>query len=318
MNSNKLRKLFCVVLAVVLCVSMYGCKTNEAQETPSMITMAGELAIPQASNSGGYEINTEKMRCVVVVDGQCKYSCFESYGNGHKIEFYSSQNEIVLIDTKNGISKYHTELIKNNGQNYINPMSRVYDELKDLDFKHSGTDKNLQIFTASKTIVIQNNKQIKYNMYTIKLCWKDGKEYVFKYYEYSDGATLISAEAPNEINPLINKDTNWCVDLDSRCLLNKETDESIIFNVEGMQAGYGLSPNYSDETTTSTHTVSAYVNRDNQIEELKYHDTADGTKIKVILNPTIIKPNIDDCTQTMSDDEVQINMLLISMLETLI
>jgi hypothetical protein len=317
MKNNKYIKIAAMLLcAIAIVMCMCAC-TNADSEMPEP-TQSSENTI------GGYEIKTNNMMCSVVSNGQYKYSYFESYEGNRKVEFYVGPTEMIIIDSNNVVEKYYMETFAQSSQTYQNPLVSLYSEMKNMDFSPVGEDVindiHCNIYEATQTIVQSQASKIRYNLYSIKMEWLDGHTYEYKYYDYADGSKLISAEAPNEINPLITKDTKWVVDLDNSCVYHSETQQSIEFVVTNISTGEGLSPNGgTNESTEIQQIVRVYVNKDNgNAEYLKYSKSGNDTEIRIINEPVIEKPIICDDMIPMNNDEKQLVMMLIYMLETLI
>jgi hypothetical protein len=332
MKGMKNMKRKYLVLIAVLCVALNlltGCTFNNAmhydndssQTTPCVPeTPNQQLSIGNADEVGGYEIHTDSMKCIVMTDMEYKYSFFESYTGNHKIEFYAGPTEMIIIDTVNDVSRYYRETYEDVDQIYTNPLKRVYEDLQKLEFVYLETKDDHNIYEAETTVQVENQEQIKYNVYTVQMSWLDGNAYVFKYYEYADGEVLISAEAPDEINPYLNKNTEWVVNLDDLCVSNESTQQKISIDILNVETGKAVSPN-SDATTVTEHkyVVQAYLNTtSNEIDSLCYITDSMATNVTLLTNPTITKPIVSDDMEQINVDELSGILMLVYMLESII
>jgi hypothetical protein len=329
-----MKKATCLMLIVVLCLSFMSMMLTACSTEKNPDTSNDGIAEPPALidgvnwqgnlNYGGYEIQTDVFYCKVVVDGEYKYSCFESYDGNHKIEFYASPTEMILIDSSESGNKYFYETFEDVNQKYTNPMMRTLVNLKAMNFKRSG---QVEIdgmmyneYSATQIVYEYDQEQIKYNVYTIEMNWIDGKLYRYKYYDYSDGSTLISAEAPSEINPLINENTTWVVDLDGLVVHNTADGVKVPINVVMISTGEALSPDGGETTVIEREkTTFIYVNPDNgNIELIKYAGKEDSTNVNVLYTADFDKPVVTDDMTVMDNDTLQVAMMLMYTIESLL
>jgi hypothetical protein len=320
-------KKILIVSMIAVMFMMVGCSNNSEQSNASGNNNANKntaFQIPEAGATGGYEINSDAFYCIVAVDNDYKYSKFKSKSNNHTVEYYASPTEMVIIDIGEEGTKYYHAMFDDIDQIYTNPLKAVYDDLKGLEFNQVENEENAgqNVFQAIKTTQVVDQQQIDYTEYQIEMTWTDDEVYNFSYYEYVDGSILISAEAPDEINPLINKDTVWAVDMENKCVSNNETKKEVAFTVTGISTGKALSPNGTETTVKDVQSyVYVYVNKDNGlIEKMQYSDNeaADGMTVDILNSVEITKPEVTDDMVEMNEDELYVAMMLIGMLESLI
>ena len=282
------------------------------------------LSIPYAGDSGGFEIIPDTIRCSTAVNNGKKYACFESFANNETIELYADKTEVILTRRIGNTTQFYKETFSDNGQPYVNPLQRVYDELRQLNFQYIRTDTQKRttyyVYEATQTIQTVQQEQIDYQAYSIELDWLDGNHYSFKYYNYSDGALLISAEAPDEINPLLQEDTKWVVDLENECIYNRETSQKIPFIVSEIVAGKGLSPNDSNATVTEEPSIIwVSVNaKTKQLEKLQYVRDEAGREITILQSPSIASPKLTENMTEMDEETFQMATMLLSLVESFI
>jgi hypothetical protein len=231
---------------------------------------------------------------------------------------------MILIDSSESGNKYFYETFEDVNQKYTNPMMRTLVNLKAMNFKRSG---QVEIdgmmyneYSATQIVYEYDQEQIKYNVYTIEMNWIDGKLYRYKYYDYSDGSTLISAEAPSEINPLINENTTWVVDLDGLVVHNTADGVKVPINVVMISTGEALSPDGGETTVIEREkTTFIYVNPDNgNIELIKYAGKEDSTNVNVLYTADFDKPVVTDDMTVMDNDTLQVAMMLMYTIESLL
>jgi hypothetical protein len=310
----------CAIILIASALTACAPKGHTKTEPTVTTTSSNVFNIPEVKNVGGYEIKTDAIFCKVVVNNTYKYACFESYGNDRKVEFYASPTEMILIDVSNGQTQYYYDTYEDVGQVYANPIGRLYAELENMDFHYFADETNYQIFESIQTSTVVESENIRYNVYSIEMDWRDGKHYSYKYYDYADGSTLISAEAPDEINPRLVEDTKWIVDLDAMNIHNTETKETLPINIIDVSVGEGLSPDNKDSTIVEKqYYVYVYVNSETgEIEKLRYSKDEGGTEVNVLNEFDVAKPVITNDMGQMDENALQLNMMLIYMLESLI
>lgn len=327
---NIKKKIMALLLALIIAISLCACDINnnnhindvdvtttiETTSTATIETSATDMF--ELNSYGGYEIVTDTMKCIVVADNGYKYSYFESY-EGRKIEFYAGPTEMIIVESIDNTTRYYRETYEDIGQVYPNPLTHVYEGLQQMDFEHIETDGNYNVYEAINIVQVETQDKIKYNLYIVEMDWVDGETYYYKYYEYADGATLISAEAPNEINPRITEDTKWVIDLDKPAVRNTETGQEIGIKIIGISSGEATSPDGEPTIEEQRYVVRANVNRDtNRIESLIYINDVLEIEVSVIHEVSIEKPVVTEDMGEIDHSELQGMLMLIYMLESII
>lgn len=270
------------------------------------------LVFPEVPAAGGYEMKTETMQFSVVVSDGCRYTCIQFLADGGRVECYESPTEVIILNHIGKTAGYYREEIKNPA--FQNPLAEVFSSLGELDFSY---DKNetldgveYKVFKAVRVTESLKQQQIDYDNYLIAMDWIDEAYYEFEYLVYSDGATLISAEAPSEINPLIVKDTPWIVDLEAKAVKNLRTGETVAFSIQGITQGKALSPNGSSETEQVQEEIFAYA--DAQTGALKKYRYNQGAVFSILYSAQITRPEITADMTELTEEELQYIMMLLS------
>jgi hypothetical protein len=261
-------------------------------------------------------MTTDNINCTLIANGEYKYTRFHSNADGATVEFYASPTEMVITYSRNGVTMYYAETVTDPIP-YENPLKWVYASLRQLDFCLEEQADISFVYKAVKTEQIMDAQQIPYTVYTLQTEWTDGNTYVFRYYAYSDGAILISAEAPDEINPLLTENTPWTVDLDKSCIRNTKTGLEIPFSLLETATGEALSPNGGNSQVTEKKTsIFAYVDADSgRITGLEFEG---GAVVTVLYTADIQKPSMTPDMLPMDHNTLQIAMMLIQTVESLL
>ena len=303
-----------LTLFVLVIVLFAGCAADSANE-PKI------LVIPEAGRSGGYAVHTETLDCTVVADGACQYTCISFTDGSKKVELYIDSTELYLLDTTNGVTSFYQETHADDGQLFENPVSGIFDMLKDLTFRYekakSGTTQD--VFEATQVVRSIQAESVSYAVHLIEMDWIDGQYYAFRYYEYADGATLISAEAPNEINPLLQADTPWRIDLSGLCICNRQTDARVPLTIITTEAGEGLSPDGGATTVLETEqTIRVCVNPETKEMEKIFFFRDPYIEMTVLNTVEIQKPKITEDMKPIDSETLQLAMLLVYTVDALI
>lgn len=305
MKGNMLmKKWIALFIAFALMFALCACNNNDAtHETEgSSVNNKTEFSIPEVGAQGGYKIATEQIAIVAYTTGDCKYVEMSSK-DGSCLQCYITPTEMIVVDTANGETTYYKETFDTD-QTYTNPLTRIFGSMKNMDFAE--TSEGSGIYRAEIKTEQEVSKVIKYNRYEIKMTWTDNKEYVFEYFDYANGENIVSADAPDEINPAITKDTTWIVDVDSCVVTNTATNTSVPFTVTKIVAEEGASPSGTEkETITKEFTIELTVDEKFEINKVRYLSTNLDLNIDILYNFDMVKPVIPDGAREMTTDEAQ-------------
>ena len=170
----------------------------------------------ELGSKGGYVLTTSGSVFTLKVDSDYKYSYYESVDGTRTIEFYAGPTEMIVIDTLNGECKYYAETFEDIDQIYDNPIGHIYTAVQGYEFEQVlGNEK---LFVAHETREVEQQELVEYTCYDISMTWTDNKEYVYQYFEFVDGQTLVSAYAPDEINPYFTENCKWKFDVENSLL----------------------------------------------------------------------------------------------------
>jgi len=297
-----------------LLVVITGCSNTD--KTP-------KLVIPESPETGGYELETDAAYVTVLTDGNKKYTKFTAKSDVHEVELYEDATELILIDRVASNTSLYTESYSDVDVevHFKHPLASVYDKLRKLDFSYKEEQDGYQIFHAVQTSIVPTQEQIDYTCYLLYITWIDGNDYLFQYFVYADGATLIAAEAPIEINDRITKDTNWRIDFENACIKNIETQEQVSFEILETTTGKALSPNGGSTLEEKKIYIYLYVDKDTgNLSELRYgsDENAMGIIVHILNATTVNKPETNTDMIPMDDETLQIDATLMSIVETFI
>lgn len=305
MKGKKLMKrIIALFISIVVMLALCACNNPEvAQPTNgTSVNDKTEFSIPEVGEAGGYTIATETIEIIAYTTGNCKYVEM-STKDGSVLQCYITPTKMIIVDKKNGETTYYQEEF-NSEQKYTNPLTRIFGSMKNMDFKE--TSDGSGIYKAEVKTEQEVSKVIKYNRYTMKMTWKDGNEYIFEYLDYANGENIVSADAPDAINPAITKDTTWIVDVENCIVKDTASGETIPFTVTHVVSEEGVSPSGAEkETVTKEFTVELYVNEKFDIETVRYISTNLDLTIGILYNYTMTEPTIPDGAREMTTDEAQ-------------
>lgn len=309
-----MKKYLSLGLAFCLIIALCGCGNDVTDPTTTKTFSLNEL-----SPSGGYSLSTEAMTCQVLVTEQSEYIL---YSNSERTMIcYVDQDELLLLDDSEGLTTYYTENTTEQTMDFTHPLENLWEELKELDFTYQSSENGKDIYSAVTINQVTDQEQIPYIMYVIDMTWTDGENYTFSYYVYDDGATLISAEAPDEINPLLNSETKWKIDLDTMSIINTETQQNIPFSISSTTTGEAISPDGSN-TVISEQTIETILYYDptvSKVTAIQYvNDGVDGSQIEVLYEAAFEKPEITAQMEEMDTTSAQYLIMLASLLDNLL
>ena len=322
----KTKKLYVCYMIILVALILTGCvkmdNTQQVVYESEMVETSTYKSEPESkNNSGGYEIHTSNIHCMVLVDNAYKYSRLEEFSSNRIVEFYVGPTELILIDRQDGLARYYIEEFEYSQQIYEDPLKTLFEEFSDLNFVKSDlSEDELDVYEAVKTVETIQSEHIRYNLYTLSMTWIDGKEYCFNYYDYFNGSTLITAEAPSEMNPRVYEDTQWVMDIDNLCVYNAETNEQIKLELVSCTEGEGISPDGEGNTTILSEIfIRVYTDKGTEdVVKLWYGSGENGVEIQVLDDVYIEKPVITEDMLQMDTSTAEETMMLIYMIESLI
>ncbi len=303
-----MKKCICVFLTCIFLLLFSACSHNRNQ-----------YVIPQLGNKGGFELQTSQLSCKSLVSDGRKYIFCSLAAGGQVIEYYADGSELCIVYTIGDTTYYYSASITEPAV-YRHPMADTMDMLRELQFSAAGEEtldgKTYLVYHGEETITNAVEQQIDYTKYTIQMDWPNVGTCLFHYYIYSDGATLISAEAPAEINPLLTPDTAWSIDADIRHLTNAATNERIPLVIIETTTGKALSPN-GGHSATEEHTIHYYIYTDPETGAFERFQQNDGAAITLLYDVQISKPVITDEMAEMDERMLQTVFALLDTVESL-
>ena len=297
-----------LLLGLVLC----GCGKASADPTT-------ETTAPTApAEKGGYVLTVNQATVTVLAEDAYKQIRYVSADGSNTIDFYASPGEMILVDTTNGVKRYYTEKLDDASQIYENPIAHICGKFAGLEFKASVENKNLLV--ATQTYQVDTTQAVAYICYDIRMTWTDGKEYQYQYFTFEDGNVMVSAYAPDEINPYFTEDCKWKFDIENLTLYHEETSQTVAIEVLGMTEGKSSAMVDEENRTYETKTATVYLEQDEAEKpvSLRYENQGTTFSYQFLYDFTIEPPVVETAWITMSSDEAQQVLILISMLENLI
>lgn len=291
---------------------------NKVTKPTTMDPVVDAMMPVSLEGKGGYVLTTNGSVFTLMVDSDYKYSYYESVDGTRTIEFYAGPTEMIVVDTLNGARKYYAETFEDIDQIYDNPIGHVYAGIQGLEFEQVlGNEKQ---FVAHQTRQVEQQELVEYTCYDITMTWTDNKEYKYQYFAFVNGDVLVSAYAPDEINPYFTKDCKWKFDVENLVVYNEETKESVNFVVTGITTGESAALNDESEKTYITQTTNIYLELDetNNLKSIKHETDKVTVGYEFIREFEITKPQYDEGWTKMTTDEVKNVLMLLYMLESLV
>lgn len=303
-----------IVLFTFICIFLVGCSASSADTT--------EIVWDVAPFWGGYQMETESMSFTNVVDGGYKYARFVSMKDQKIMEVYMAPAETIVLSTQNGVTRFFRETTATN-QLFTNPLVSILEAFQKLPFSKKGTTEidgvHLAEFVAAQTGSKLDIPQVDYTVYELELTWLDQKAYCFRYYVYVDGAILISSEAPDIINPQLNPNTTWTIDLDNQNIRNAADGAQVPFTILGSSTGQAVSP--EGETVSMDFEYKTYLYTDpntGRIEKFQSVQDSSGALVTVLHDPQIVRPAITNEMLPMDLEMLNQVLTLITLMEQII
>ena len=314
---KKNRKLTIGVVILLLILLMCGCGSKTSSE-PNPTTDAPTTSIPYTTEKGGYVLTVNQTAFTVLVEDTYKQIRYVSADGSNTIDFYASPTEMTVVDTTKGVKRYYTEKLDATNQIYENPITHICGSFAELEFDPSADNENLLV--ATQTYQVETTQAVAYRCYDISMTWTDNKEYQFQYFEFADGNVMVSAYAPDEINPYFTEDCKWTFDIENLILYHEETNQTVAIVVQGMTEGESSAMVDEEDRTYTTQTATVYIELDeteNPIS-LRYENQGTIFSYQFLYDFTIEPPVYEKDWSVMSSEEAQKVLMLISMLENLI
>ena len=314
---KKNRKLTIGVVILLLILLMCGCGSKASSErNPTMD--APTTSIQDTTEKGGYVLTVNQTAFTVLVEDTYKQIRYVSADGSNTIDFYASPTEMTVVDTTNGVKRYYTEKLDATNQIYENPITHICGIFAELEFKPTADNENLLV--ATQTYQVETTQAVAYRCYDISMTWTDNKEYKYQYFEFADGNVMVSAYAPDEINPYFTEDCKWKFDIENLILYHQETKQTVAIVVQGMTEGESSAMVDEEDRTYTTQTATVYIELDeteNPIS-LRYENQGTIFSYQFLYDFTIEPPVYENDWSVMSSEEAQKVLMLISMLENLI
>ena len=314
---KKNRKLTIGVVILLLILLMCGCGSKASSErNPTMD--APTTSIQDTTEKGGYVLTVNQTAFTVLVEDTYKQIRYVSADGSNTVDFYASPTEMIMVDTTNGVKRYYTEKLDATNQIYENPITHICGSFAELEFDPSADNENLLV--ATQTYQVETTQAVAYRCYDISMTWTDNKEYKYQYFEFADGNVMVSAYAPDEINPYFTEDCKWKFDIENLILYHQETKQTVAIVVQGMTEGESSAMVDEEDRTYTTQTATVYIELDeteNPIS-LRYENQGTIFSYQFLYDFTIEPPVYENDWSVMSSEEAQKVLMLISMLENLI
>lgn len=267
---------------------------------------------------GGYAYVNEELSVQYLADGNSRYSAVSFMGEDYAL--YQTGQERIVLCTRDGITSCRHETMP--GEIGGNPAVAVVEALQSLSYS-AGEEaalegKTYRVYHAVTTGYYTDPVEVPYTCYTLELGWTDGEQYLFRYYAYEDGATLISADAPEEINPMFTADTPWVIDVEAGILRNTHDGAELPLRAVSQSSGQAISPSPTAETVSTyyEHDTCLYTDpRTGRIEKFQQIRDLPGALVTIIHEPNITPPEITGDMIPMDDETLEMALMLIAMME---
>lgn len=320
---NKSRKTIIGVVVLLLVLLICGCgskASSESQPTEDTVTQSNtETTSPTIrGEKGGYVLTVNQNTITVLVEDTYKQVQYVSADGSNTIDFYASPTEMTVVDTTNGVKRYYTEKLDATNQIYENPITQICGKFAELEFKAAADNENLLV--ATQAYQVETTQAVAYRCYDICMTWTDNKEYQFQYFEFADGNVMVSAYAPDEINPYFTEDCKWKFDIENLILYHEETNQTVAIVVQGMTEGESSAMVDEEDRTYTTQTATVYIElgETESPVSLRYENQGTTFSYQFLYDFTIEPPVYEKDWSVMSSEEAQKVLMLISMLENLI
>ena len=321
MKKNRKLTIGIVILLLILIMCGCGSKTpSESQPTEDTVTQSNtETTLPIThGEKGGYVLTVNQATVTVLAEDAYKQIRYVSADGSNTVDFYASPSEMIVVDTTDGVTRYYTEKLENTTQVYENPITQICGKFAELEFEASADKENLLV--ATQVYQVETTQAVAYRLYDISMTWTDNKEYKYQYFEFADGKVMVSAYAPDEINPYFTEDCKWKFDIENLILYHEETNQTVEIVVQGMTEGESSAMVDEKDRTYTTQTATVYLEQDKAEKpiSLRYENQGTTFSYQFLYDFTIEPPVYEKDWSVMSNEEAQKVLMLITMLENLI
>ena len=300
-----MKKVFSILISVLFAAALCSCAKTDNQ-----------FVVPETGTSGGYRIAANGIEIIVYATGDCKYVKLGS-ADGTVLQYYTTPEETIMLEEQQSESFYHHEVAGQTDTTYENPVAHIFDGLREMTFYKVAAESG--IYRADVQSEGAITKTVPYKLYQIKLTWLDGKEYVFEYFAYENGDILISADAPDEINPYFTENTPWIVDIAETSAINANTKETVPFAVLSVKEGEGIPPeNTETEIVTNSLTVELQIGKNREIETVRYIRHNLDLTIEILNDYEMTPPIIPPDSVIMDYEKLQVAKMKIYAAESVV
>lgn len=251
------------VLLAVIFVLIVGFTWGYVTYGPMKETTQVQKSVVEMKNTGiGYQISDENVELIAMKNEKDEeVSKFYFSDKTLGVDMYVEATEDkTLVGDKESSATLETV-------NFENPVKIIAEELQNIQFKRYSSNSDYVVYSGEIVKEYETPMQIEYTVYYITMDWK-GESVSFRYYEYSDGETLISYEAPDDMK-------EYSIDMKT------QTINGVHFDVIGTDEGKAISPSPTTTQTTETTTVYVYFN-DNKIVGISYNTYNENPRIKIL------------------------------------
>ena len=313
---DKSRKTIIGIVMVLLISLLCGCGSKIPSESHPAEDTA--MAVPAIhGEKGGYVLTVNHAAFTVLVEDTCKQVRYVSADGSNTVDFYSSPTEMIVVDTTNGAKRYYTEKLEDTNQPFENPVSKICGSVAELGFIPSADNENLLV--ATQVYQVDTTQAVAYRCYDVSMTWLDGQEYKFQYFEFADGKVMVSAYAPDEINPYFTADCKWKFDIGNLILYHEETKQTVEIVIHGMTEGESSAMVDEKDRTYMTQTATVYLELDETETptSMRYENQGTTLSYQFLYDFSIEPPAYEKTWSIMSSEEAQQVLMLIHMLENL-
>ena len=300
-----MKKVCSLLILVLLAAAMCACAGKKEPFT-----------IPEAGASGGYRIAVNGIEIIVYATGDCKYVKLVS-ADGTILQSYATPQETVTLEEQGSAAFYHCEETDQPAATYENPAAHILDGLRNMTFY--AVDGQHGLYRAEMQSESAVTKTVPYRQYKLQMVWRDGRLYTFAYFVYENGDILVSADAPDEINPYFTPDTPWIVDIGAASLKNTSTMETIPVDILSEKTDEGIPPEHTEMETVMNHlTAEIQVGEDGRIQTVRYIRPNMDLTVEILHDFPMAAPTIPSNAQPMTQEQLQTALMKLYAAESVI